>query len=192
MSAAPSPAASTPTRIGPGRLVLVVGPSGAGKDTLIAVAREALAGDDHYVFPQRVVTRPPSNAERNRELDPAAFAETEARGGFAVTWVAHGLAYGLPASINAEIAKGRTVICNVSRTVVAALRERYGNVLVVEVTAEPQALAARLAARGRSGDGELGQRLGRSAALPSYGPDLSIKNSGSIARAAREFTEAVR
>ncbi len=46
-----------------GRLVVVVGPSGAGKDTLIARARVRLAGDPTIVFPLRLVTRTASAAE---------------------------------------------------------------------------------------------------------------------------------
>jgi len=42
--------------IGPGRLVVVAGPSGAGKDTLLRFARNHLGGDPNIVFPHRVVT----------------------------------------------------------------------------------------------------------------------------------------
>ena len=41
-----------------GPLVLVVGPSGAGKDTLIGGAKAALAGRADVCFPRRVITRP--------------------------------------------------------------------------------------------------------------------------------------
>ena len=52
-------------KIGPGRLVLVVGPSGAGKDTLIAGARVKCLNNPTIVFPRRVVTRAASVAEDN-------------------------------------------------------------------------------------------------------------------------------
>ncbi|MGA7013248.1 MAG: phosphonate metabolism protein/1,5-bisphosphokinase (PRPP-forming) PhnN, partial [Pseudolabrys sp.] len=61
MSLSTAPARSE--LIGPGRLVLVVGPSGAGKDTVITGAKAACAADSTFVFPRRVVTRPASDAE---------------------------------------------------------------------------------------------------------------------------------
>jgi len=108
--------------VGPGRLVLVVGPSGAGKDTLIARARAACRGDATVVFPARVITRPPSIFEDNEFMPPSAFEQAAANGAFAVWWSAHGHMYGIPLAVDFDIEAGRTVVCNVSRTVVAAVR----------------------------------------------------------------------
>lgn len=166
--------------IGPGRLVLVVGPSGAGKDTLIRAARDHLASDSRFVFPRRTITRPPSASEDNDACEPGAFDRLEAEGGFAVSWRAHGHRYGIPTSIDAAIRQGRTVICNVSRTVVQPLRWRYGHVVSVEITAPPAVLAARLACRGRPDDGDLALRLDRAAEIEPTDPDLTIVNAGAL------------
>jgi ribose 1,5-bisphosphokinase len=178
-------------RIGPGRLVLVVGPSGAGKDTVIRAARARLTGDRAYVFPRRIITRPPSEAEDNCAVEPATFTEMARAGGFAMTWQAHGLSYAIPAAIDLVIAEGRTAICNVSRTVIAAARARYANVLVIEVTAPPDILAARLALRARAEDGAVAQRIARSDTIDRVEPDVTIYNTGPVEEACGVFVAAV-
>jgi ribose 1,5-bisphosphokinase len=167
--------------IGPGRLVVVAGPSGAGKDTLLRFARNLLGGDPDIVFPHRVVTREPSAAEDHEALSEADFAAAVAAGDFAFWWYAHGLNYAVGAAVDDEIRAGKTVVCNVSRTVVAELRCRYANVRVVLVTAPADVLSARLAARGRATDGALGTRLARSAPAQSdLAPDIVIENVGDL------------
>lgn len=173
--------------IGPGRLVLVVGPSGSGKDSLIRAAHARLAGDDGFVFPRRTITRPPSSSEDNEACGPDAFACLEAEGGFAISWSAHGHRYGIPASIHADIRQDRTVICNVSRTVVPHLRTRYRHVIAVEVTAPPSVLAERLAGRARADDGDLRLRLGRATEVGLAEPKVTISNAGSLDSALAEF-----
>lgn len=155
--------------------VLIVGPSGAGKDTLIRRARDALAGDDRFVFAQRVVTRPPSADEDNQPMEAHAFARAEAEGRFALSWQAHGLGYALPARLGRLAREGRVVVCNVSRRVVGEARARFPGTQVVEITAPPAVLARRLAARARAEDGDLTARLARQATVV---PDLTIDNAG--------------
>ena len=43
-------------------------------------------------------------------------------------WEAHGHFYALPRSIDRDLAAGRTVVANVSRAVIAAIRDRYVDV----------------------------------------------------------------
>lgn len=172
-----------------GCLVLVVGPSGAGKDTLIRLARTALAGDARYVFPRRLVTRPPSADEDNAEIDEAAFAEGQAAGRFTLSWRAHGLGYALPAEAGALAARGHVVVCNVSRRVVAQARAAIPQVSVVAVTAPPEILAERLAARGRAEDGDLAARLAREVPVKS---DLTLVNVGAPEIAAERLIAHLR
>ena len=178
MSEAPSASADRPVRIGPGRLVLVVGPSGAGKDTLLNLVRAACAGDGRVVFPRRVVTRQASAFEDNEEMDEAAFHRALTQGQFAVHWEAHGHLYGVPRAIDDDIRAGRAVVVNVSRTVIAAVRRAYADVQVVAITAPEHVLAERLAKRSRGSDVDIGERLHRTIDEEALVADVTIVNVG--------------
>lgn len=178
--------------IGPGRLVLVVGPSGAGKDTLLRLAQAACADDHDIVFPRRVVTRASSADEDNIALSPDEFARARDHGDFAVHWDAHGHCYALPLEINDDIRAGRAVVVNVSRTVIAALRGTYANVVVVAITAPPDVLAQRLAARARHSDGNIADRLARSVDDASANADVTILNAGSADYHSRHLLRVIR
>ena len=178
--------------IGPGRLILVVGPSGAGKDTLLGLARTCCADDRNIVFPRRVVTREASAFEDNDQISHDGFARALAEGAYAMHWQAHGHSYGVSRAIDDEIRAGRTVIVNVSRTVIAAMRSAYVDVIVVSITAPPQVLAERLAMRARGSDGALQQRLGRTVDDAAAAPDVTISNVSSAEYHARQFVRIIR
>jgi ribose 1,5-bisphosphokinase len=179
------------SRIGPGRLVVVVGPSGAGKDTLLRLARAGLCSDPSVVFPRRIVTRAPSTDEDNEAITDAGFAATAAAGRFAFWWEAHGLKYGIDASIDDHVRAGITVVCNVSRGAIVALRRRYADLHIVLVTAPPDLLAARLAGRGRQSDGAVAARLTRAADGHDFAPDLVIENVGDPEDGAAKLVAAI-
>jgi ribose 1,5-bisphosphokinase len=176
--------------IGPGRLVLVVGPSGAGKDTLIGLARDACAGDASIVFPRRVVTREASAFEDNEQVSVEDFRQGRNDGEFSMHWEAHGHGYALRRAIDDDIRAGRTVVANVSRTVIEAMRRAYADVVVVSITAPREILRERLAARARGSDGQLSERLGR--AVDEVVPDVIITNVGSAEQHAQELLRAIR
>jgi ribose 1,5-bisphosphokinase len=178
--------------IGPGRLVLVVGPSGAGKDTLLRLAQAACIDDHNVVFPRRVVTRESSADEDNMAMSHDDFRRAREHGDFAVHWEAHGHSYALPLEINDDIRAGRAVVANVSRTVIGALRQDYANVVVVAITAPPDVLAQRLAARARRSDGNIGDRLTRSVDDASAHADVTILNAGSADYHSRHLLRVIR
>ncbi|CUU22147.1 ribose 1,5-bisphosphokinase [Bradyrhizobium sp. JR7.2] len=178
--------------IGPGRLVLVVGPSGAGKDTLLRLAQAACVDDRDIVFPRRVVTRESSEAEDNIAMSQDEFRRAREHGDFAVHWEAHGHSYALPLEINDDILAGRAVVANVSRTVIGALRQAYANVVVVAITAPPDVLAQRLAARARHSDGNIADRLARSVDDASANADVTILNAGSADYHSRQLVRVIR
>jgi ribose 1,5-bisphosphokinase len=178
--------------IGPGRLVLVVGPSGAGKDTLLRLAQAACINDQNVVFPRRVVTRESSADEDNMAMSHDDFHRAREHGDFAVHWEAHGHSYALPLEINDDIRAGRAVVANVSRTVIGALRQAYANVVVVAITAPPDVLAQRLAARARHSDGNIADRLARSVDDASAHADVTILNAGSADYHGRHLLRVIR
>jgi ribose 1,5-bisphosphokinase len=169
----------------------VVGPSGAGKDTLLGLAKAACADDPGIVFPRRVITREASASEDNEAVSPDAFRQARARGDYAMHWEAHGHCYALSRAIDDDIRAGRTVVANVSRTVVGAMRRAYTEVVVVSITAPPNVLAERLAMRGRSSDGKIEHRLHRTVE-DAAAPDVTIVNISSAEYHARQFVRVIR
>jgi phosphonate metabolism protein PhnN/1,5-bisphosphokinase (PRPP-forming) len=169
-------------------LVLVVGPSGAGKDTLLEAARQALAGDRRFRFVRRVITRP---ADAGGEAHEAVTSEEFAGRQFALQWQAHGLSYGIPADAIADIARGKVVVANASRTVVAAAARRFPT-RVIEVMASPDVLAKRLASRSREDAADVARRLARSVALPADVATVTIVNDGTLEEGVARFLAAVR
>ena len=168
-------------------LVLVVGPSGAGKDTLIAAASQTLGESGRFRFVRRVVTRPAADDDEPHEpVTEDEFTRRAGAGAFALEWRAHGLRYGIPASIAADLATGCIVICNISRAVVADAAQRFP-VHVIEITAPPAVLAQRLAARAREDAADIARRLSRGIALAVPVPRDTIENAGSVEEGTARF-----
>jgi phosphonate metabolism protein PhnN/1,5-bisphosphokinase (PRPP-forming) len=176
-----------------GTLFLVVGPSGAGKDSLIDGARGRLAGDPDFVFARRVITRPvEAGGEAHQAVSDEAFRAMERAGAFALSWHAHRLGYGLPRAIEADLHAGHNVVANVSRTVIEAARHRFPNVRVIHVTAPAEVLAARLAARGRESAADIEERLARSDTDQPEGPDVvTVANDAGLDAGIEAFTRAL-
>ena len=165
-------------------LVLVVGPSGSGKDTLLEAARQALADDPRYRFVRRVITRP---ADAGSEAHEPVTAEEFAARDFALQWQAHGLSYGIPAD---AIEENAVVVANVSRTIIAEAAQLFPT-RVIEVTAPTQVLAIRLATRARENPADVAERLSRSVALPDHVQIETVMNDASLAEGVERFLAAL-
>jgi ribose 1,5-bisphosphokinase len=120
-----------------------------------------------------------------------AFRQAQAQGEFAVYWEAHGHCYALPRVIDDNIRAGCTVVANVSRTVVEAMRRAYADVTVVSVTAPSEILAERLTARARSSDGRVADRLRRAGDDAATAPDVAIMNVGRAEAHARKLVQII-
>jgi ribose 1,5-bisphosphokinase len=166
--------------IGPGALVLVVGPSGSGKDALLHYARSRLT-DPRIVFCRRIVTRAASAHEDHDTMTEDAFAAEAAAGAFALHWRAHGLSYALPIETDRQIAEGCAVVANASRAIVPIARLRYRNLRVVWLHVPIEVARSRLLGRGRETSDEILERLGRAEAIAPFGGDVVVlDNSGPV------------
>jgi ribose 1,5-bisphosphokinase len=170
--------------------VLIVGPSGAGKDAILQHVRNRLAHDGRFVFPRRIVTRPANSAEDHDTVSPEAF-DTLLRGkGLALHWQAHELNYGIPADMDDAVRRGTNTVFNTSRRVVQAARTRYLNVAVVMINAPVQLRAARLAARDREDAEGVATRLKRVVdGFSVANADLVIDNAGTLEQASAQLVE---
>ncbi len=153
-----------------GRLVAVVGPSGVGKDSVMRGLHDAMPGT--YLV-RRVITRAPElGGEEYDAVSVADFQDMAKNGAFAVHWRAHDLHYGIPQTVRYHLTKGSLCLANFSRKALRAGADAFPGLIVLNITAQPEALARRLAARGRETPGGIAKRLAEAdKPLP---PDLDV------------------
>jgi phosphonate metabolism protein PhnN/1,5-bisphosphokinase (PRPP-forming) len=168
-------------------LILVVGPSGAGKDTVLGLVRQALAGDMRFRFVRRVITRP---AEAGGEDHEAVSEDAFAQRRFMLHWQAHGLRYGVPIDVMDDLSRGVVVVANVSRGAIAVAAKQFP-VRVIEVTAPPTTLIRRLTERGRESADDVAKRLARDVPIPDDIPVDTVMNDRTPAEAAEVFMAAL-
>lgn len=177
-----------------GPLVLVVGPSGAGKDSVLRGAAQRFQGDARFVFPRRVITRHADLAAEDHDTISAEhFHRNCAAGEYALWWQAHDHGYGIPRNAIHGRGAGQVVVVNVSRSVIGAAAVSLPPVAVIEITAPAATLAARLRARGREGAAAVDARLAR--AVPAYPGSVRverIENDGALDVAVSRFCEILR
>lgn len=168
-----------------GKWIFVCGPSGVGKDSVIAWAVKALADQPRIVFARRLITRDAQPASDHDAIGEHDFLLLQQSGGLCWCWQAHGFHYGIPQHYASHIIAGGIVVINGSRSHVDGL-PASPDVKRVEITASPEKIAARLAERGRDTQQEVLQRLARNASLDETDPakaDLNINNDGELAEA---------
>ena len=155
-------------------LVIVIGPSGSGKDTLISKAKDALADNLAFYFTSREITRPVNaGGERHIAVSEDVFLHRREAGDYALSWHAHDTWYGIDRSIEDRLAEGKVVVFNGSRAAIDDAKKIFPGVTVVFINAPEAILAERLASRGRESDQQVQERLARNKKLRGI-PDGSI------------------
>lgn len=143
------------------KLIYLIGPSGAGKDSLLRAIRQLAL--PRLLVAHRYITRPAEiQGENHIALTPEEFATRQQHGLFALYWQAHECHYGIGIEIDDWLQRGNDVIVNGSRAYLAQARERYDNTLFpICLTVSESTLRQRLRARGRESEQQIATRLQR-------------------------------
>lgn len=176
-----------------GIMVAVVGPSGAGKDTLMELAAKHFTGRQDVHFVRRIITRDgEAGGEEHLAVSDAGFASMEQSGAFAVWWEAHGLKYGIPAEVSVALTRGHLVVANGSRSALHLFQAAFPRLKVINVTARPEVLAGRLEARGRETHEDIMARLARGSLTVRGDYDvIDLDNSDSLDEAERKIIDTL-
>ncbi len=172
-------------------LFYVIGPSGAGKDSLILAARQALDGEQ-IVFAHRYVTRPVNNGNENFvSLSVAEFAMRAQCNLFLFSWASHNLHYAIGTEALFWLRSELVVVINGSRAYLPQAQAQCDSLgirlIPVWVTCELSVLAARLRARAREPESQIAERLVRATAFVPPEGALTIDNSGTLEQALMQW-----
>jgi len=138
------------------KIILIVGASGVGKDSLIKEAEKELKKEFNFI--RRYINRKPDENEKNYFLEDSAFKLLKENDYFVSFWEAHGNFYGIS---NESIRKGINII-SISRSKISDFERVFDNVYVINITLNKEELINRLTKRGRESFEEIQKRLDRS------------------------------
>jgi ribose 1,5-bisphosphokinase len=177
-----------------GWLILVVGNSGSGKDSIMKGVRDQFPSDSKNLYlAQRFITRPSSDTEDNLTVTPEHFKKMSLQGKFALEWHIYGLDYGVPIEIDGWLRDGHIVLVNGSRTVVKKAREIYQNIKVVFIEVPFEITLKRIKVRGRESGQNLEERIRRAKNNQKYlDADFIVDNSGDLEDAITQFLNYVK
>lgn len=166
-----------------------MGPSGAGKDTLLAYAR-ARVDPSRVMFAHRYITRPATDSSENHiALSADEFEARRTAGLFALSWRSHGFAYAIGAEIDLWRANGALVVVSGARTAWPDARRRYPNLRGIVVDAPVAVRAARLAARARENAAAISERLQSEVTIIESDAVQRLDNIGSLQCAGDELVK---
>lgn len=179
-----------------GRLIIVSGPSGAGKGTLV---REVLRRVPQLSVSVSATTRAPRPDESEGRhyffLSGDEFQERIDSGGFLEWAEVHGNRYGTPAGpVEAELERGRSVILEIDVQGARQVMAKRPDTHLIFVTAPTvEDLRARMALRGGETEEEIGHRLVRAKeelALADQYEHVVVNDD--VSRAANELETIIR
>ena len=155
-----------------GYLFLVVGPSGAGKDTLIDYVTIKLP----VIKVKRYITRLPNAFEDFISVSVSDFNKMD----FFLKWGSYDKQYGISAEVLSGLKSDRHFIINVSRDVISEAKSKWAKTFVISLSVSKEVLVKRALERGRDSPEEIKKRLDRDFTVSadftvdSSNPDASV------------------
>lgn len=175
------------------KLVLVVGASGAGKDTLIRLAQARVGHSLPIAFVSREITRPTDARREHVAVTCGQFEQRAEAGYYLLSWAAHGVWYGIPAQARSALRDGLVVVSIASRGAIDEARALPWECHVVEVHAPPSVLRQRLLRRARQDGSGVEGRLARASQFQVRGQNVHrIDNGGELATSGAAFCGLLR
>ena len=169
--------------------MLVVGPSGSGKDSLMRGAREYFGEDGNLGFVRRYITRPPDGSEDNYFIDSTGFLLLERVNFFVSSWQAHGNHYGI-AFHSVDSANGFEVfLVSISRSAIIDFEQRFDAVTTIQLTVREDVLLERLKRRGRESESDIQKRLKRARQTVVARDLITFDNSLELGQSIANFVD---
>ena len=176
-----------------GKLIYLIGASGAGKDTVLEELRASISDANTLIAHRYVFRQNEHNAffENQISLTADEFSKRSKNGFFAMEWHAHSASYGIGSEIDIWLNAGKHVIVNGSRQYLTTMHEKYPDACVVALVVDDDVLRARLKARGRESQNEIEERIARNTRLSKAIPEnaVCVDNSGELKQTILQFTD---
>lgn len=174
-------------------LFLVIGNSGAGKDTVIRAVLEKYPPNKKTLkVPKRVVTRKISLTEDFESVDIDTFLKLKEEDELILEWESYDHYYGIRREINEWMRSGHPVMVNVSRNIIELARKRFPRVKVIFIRVPLDITADRIIERGRESYEEVLDRVVRAQNLQDFqNADLIVDNVGKIEETSQKILDFI-
>jgi len=167
------------------KIVLIVGASGVGKDTLLKSSKKDLKNQCNFI--KRYITRKPDKSEKNYYVDDYAFEILKHNSFFVSTWSAHNNYYGIAKN---SIKSGLNII-SISRAKIDDFEKVFDKVYTIHVSVPKEELKNRLLLRDRESHEEIEARLNRTYKKIEAKNLIEFDNSKSIDDSKDDFIKLI-
>jgi phosphonate metabolism protein PhnN/1,5-bisphosphokinase (PRPP-forming) len=168
------------------KIILIVGASGVGKDSLIKELKNEF--EEKINFVTRCITRVPDKNENNYYFNSHAFNILKEQNFFVSTWQAHQNLYG----ISRDCVKDGVNIISISRGNINDFEKEYEEVYTINITLSKEELLKRLIKRGRENSEEIEKRLNRSYPKIIANTLIEFDNSREFIVSSNEFKNLIQ